>query len=170
MHKTFASLTQEEQKYANIFLNDILRGDVMPEEGKTFRDYVTEYMARAQDDQIHRFASRFGLDEGLLRTMMSVKVTDANINEYGRFEKLKKSADSQKTAEYFSAVAGKKVPPTRVSILLDRLLRDFLKRGLFEDLMQDDHKPSRQFRSEYYPEIEERVLEAAEPGDGELLV
>lgn len=132
LHKTFASLTQEEQKYANIFLNDILRGDVMPEEGKTFRDYVTEYMAKAQDDQIHRFASRFGLDEGLLRTMMSGKVTDANINEYGRFEKLKKSADSQKAAEYFSELAGKKVPSPKVSILLDKLLRDFLKRGGFD--------------------------------------
>lgn len=132
LHKTFASLTQEEQKYANIFLNDILRGDVIPEEGKTFRDYVTEYMAKAQDDQIHRFASRFGLDEGLLRTMMSVKVTDANINEYGRFEKLKKSADGQKAAEYFSALAGKKVLSPKVSILLDKLLRDFLKRGGFD--------------------------------------
>ena len=132
LHKTFASLSQEEQKYANIFLNDILRGDVIPEEGMTFRDYVTEYMARAQNDQIHRFASRFGLDEGLLRTMMSVKVTDANINEYGRFEKLKKSADSQKAATYFSAVAGKKVSSPKVSILLDKLLRDFLKRGGFD--------------------------------------
>lgn len=132
LHKTFASLSQEEQKYANIFLNDILRGDVIPEEGKTFRDYVTEYMARAQDDQIHRFASRFGLDEGLLRTMMSDKVTDANINAYGRFNELKKSADSQKAAAYFSAVAGKKVPSPKVSILLDKLLRDFLKRGGFD--------------------------------------
>ena len=43
----------------------------------------------------------------------------------------------------------------------------------FEDLMQDDYKRNqlreklahelyRQFRSEYYPELEERVLEAAE--------
>lgn len=132
LHKTFASLSQEEQKHANIFLNDILRGDVIPEEGKTFRDYVTEYMARAQDDRIHRFASRFGLDEGLLRTMMSIKVTDANINEFGRFEKLKKSADSQKAAAYFSAIEGRKVPTPKVSIFLDKLLRDFLKQGGFD--------------------------------------
>ena len=132
LHKTFASLTQEEQKYANIFLNDILRGDVTPEEGKTFRDYVTEYMAKAQDDQIHRFASRFGLDEGLLRSMMAVKITDSNINEFGRFAKLFDSADKQKAAEYFSAVAGKRVPTPKVNILLDKLLRDFLKRGGFD--------------------------------------
>ena len=132
MHKTFASLTQEEQKYANIFLNDILRGDVTPEEGKTFRDYVTEYMAKAQDDQIHRFAIQFGLEEGLLRNMMSSHVTDGNINEFGRFDKLIKTADKQRAAEYFSAIAGKKIPPPKVSILLDKLLRDFLKRGGFD--------------------------------------
>jgi len=37
LHKSFATLTQEEQKFANIFLNDVQRGDVKPEEGKTFR-------------------------------------------------------------------------------------------------------------------------------------
>lgn len=31
LHKTFATLTQEEQKYANIFLHDTERGDVIPE-------------------------------------------------------------------------------------------------------------------------------------------
>ncbi len=132
LHKTFASLTQEEQKYANIFLNDILRGDVTPEEGKTFRDYVTEYMAKAQDDRIHRFAIQFGLEEGLLRNMMSSRVTDGNINEFGRFDKLIKTADKQRAAEYFCAIAGKKIPPPKVSILLDKLLRDFLKRGGFD--------------------------------------
>ena len=46
LHKTFATLSQEEQKYANIFLHDIERGDVTPEEGKTLRDYITEYNNR----------------------------------------------------------------------------------------------------------------------------
>ena len=36
LHKTFAALTQEEQKYANIFLHDIERGDVIAEDGKRF--------------------------------------------------------------------------------------------------------------------------------------
>lgn len=40
LHKTFATLSQEEQKYANIFLHDIQSGDVQPVEGMTFRDYI----------------------------------------------------------------------------------------------------------------------------------
>ena len=89
-------------------------------------------MAKAQDDQIHRFAIQFGLEEGLLRNMMSSHVTDRNINEFGRFDKLIKTADKQRAAEYFSAIAGKKIPPPKVSIQLDKLLRDFLKRGGFD--------------------------------------
>ena len=46
LHKTFATLSQEEQKYANIFLHDIQRGDVAITEGKTLRDYITEYLGQ----------------------------------------------------------------------------------------------------------------------------
>ena len=42
LHKTFAMLTQEEQKYANIFLHDIQRGDVEITSGKALRDYINE--------------------------------------------------------------------------------------------------------------------------------
>lgn len=59
LHSSFASLTQDEQKYANIFLHDIQRGDVKVEPGKSLRDYITEYMARADSDRIHRFSETF---------------------------------------------------------------------------------------------------------------
>ena len=132
LHKTFATLSHEEQKYARIFLDDILSGDVIPEEGKTFRDYVTEYMARYQNDRIHRLASLFGMDEALLRGMMSKKITDSNINEFGRFDELKKSVDKQKAKAYFCAVEGRQLPPLSVNIRLDNLLRVFLKQGGFD--------------------------------------
>lgn len=50
LHKFFATLTQEEQKYANIFLHDIQRGDIVVEKGKTLRDYITEYQVKAGND------------------------------------------------------------------------------------------------------------------------
>ena len=67
LHKTFATLSQEEQKYANIFLHDVQRGDVLPEQGKTLRDYITEYQYKAKNDQIHCFAEILGIDEEKLR-------------------------------------------------------------------------------------------------------
>lgn len=54
LHKTFATLSQEEQKFANIFLHDIQSGDIVVVQGKTFKEYVIEYCSKAKDDQIHR--------------------------------------------------------------------------------------------------------------------
>ena len=133
LHNTFASLSQDEQKYANIFLHDIQRGDVQPEEGKTFRDYITLYVSRAKDDQIHRLAFyALGLNEEKLREMMSLHVTEANINEFGRFDALKATIDKTKAKAYFEAVTGKKMPLPMVNTRADKLLRDFILNGGFD--------------------------------------
>ena len=133
LHKTFAMLSQEEQKYANIFLHDIQSGDVQPEEGMTFRDYITLYVTRAKDDQIHRLAIHaLGLDEAMLREMMALHVTEDNINEFGRFDALKATIDKAKAKAYFEAVTGKKMPLPVVNTRADKLLRDFIIKGGFD--------------------------------------
>lgn len=132
LHKSFASLSQEEQKYANIFLHDIQRGDVLVEEGKCLRDYITEYQYNTKDDQIRNFAVLFGLDEEKLRNMMGLRLTDANLNEFGRFDELKKTVDKTKAKVYFENQEGKKLNPAKVNIRTDRLLRDFVLCGGFE--------------------------------------
>ncbi len=131
LHKSFALLSQEEQKYASLFLNDILGGDVIPEEGKSFRDYLTEYMARAHDDRIHRFAEALGLSEQLLRDLMGSNVTASNINEFGRLDKLKKTVDLKKAAAFFSK-GGPTLSPLLVKARLDGELRRFILSGGFD--------------------------------------
>ena len=138
LHKTFATLSLEEQKFANIFLHDIQSGDVEPEEGKTFRDYITEYLSKAKDDQIHRVAAVLGLDEDKLRVMMSIHITDANINEFGRFDALKATADKKTAKAYFESVEGKSIIPPKVPMKIDKLLRDFILRGGFDITLPDD--------------------------------
>ncbi len=133
LHKTFATLSQEEQKYANIFLHDIQSGDVQPEEGKTFRDYITDYVTRAKDDQLHRLAAHaLGLDETMLRDLMALHVTEDNINEFGRFDALKATIDKAKAKAYFEAITGKKMPLPMVNTRADKLLRDFIIKGGFD--------------------------------------
>ena len=132
LHKTFATLSQEEQKYANIFLHDIQRGDVVITEGKTLRDYITEYLSKAKDDQIHRVAVALGVDEVKLRTIMSLRLNSTNINEFGRYDELKKTVNKAKAKEYFEKIEGTKIIPPKVNVKVDNLLREFILGGGFE--------------------------------------
>ena len=132
LHKSFATLNQEEQKYANIFLHDVQRGDVIVEEGKTLRDYITEYQFKAKNDQIHRFADTIGIDEDKLRSMMGLKLTETNINEFGRLDELKNTIDKSKAKAYFENKEGIKLNPPKVNIRVDKLVREFILKGGFE--------------------------------------
>lgn len=132
LHKTFASLTQEEQKYANIFLHDIESGDATIEEGKPLRDYINEYVKKAKNDQVHLIACSLGLDEATLRSMMVLKVDESNINEYGKLDNLKATVDKAKAKAYFEAVENMRIAPPRVNIKVDKLLRDFIISGGYE--------------------------------------
>lgn len=132
LHKSFATLTQEEQKYANIFLHDVQNGDVVVDEGKTLRDYITEYMTSAKNDQIHRFAVTIGVDEILLRNFMQLKVTEANINEFGRFDSLKQTVDVTLATAYFERNSDEPVKAFKVPMMIDQLLRQFIFEGGFD--------------------------------------
>jgi len=129
LHNTFATLNQEEQKYANIFLHDLQRGDVFLKEGKTFRDYITEYQFKAKNDQIHRFAEALGLDEEKLRTMMDLKLTESTIDEFGRLEVLKATKDKDKVKAYFQKKEGVEISKARANIKADKLIREFILKG-----------------------------------------
>lgn len=132
LHKTFAALSQEEQKFANIFLHDIDTGDIKVEPEKTIRDYINQYIANAQNDQIYKISNALGLDESMLRNIMSLRVDEDNINEYGRLDNLKNTIDIQKAREYFENVEGKKIPLPKVNIKIDTLLRKFIISGGFD--------------------------------------
>lgn len=129
LHKSFAVLTQEEQKYASIFLHDVQRGDVTLEEGKTLRDYITEYQAKAKNDQIHRFSVAIGVDETTLRAFMQLHVTEVDINSYGRFDRLKETVDIPTAKAYFEAKEGASIPPHKIRMKIDQILRRFVLNG-----------------------------------------
>ena len=126
LHKTFATLKQEEQKYANIFLHDLETGDIHADGSKTIRDYINEYLENAKNDEIHKMAVSLGLDEILLRDMMTLKLDKLTLNEFGRFDRLKATVDKATAKTYFESVEGKKIPMPKVNIKVDNLLRDFI--------------------------------------------
>jgi type I restriction enzyme R subunit len=132
LHKTFASLTQEEQKFANIFIHDVQSGTAKLENGKPFRDYITEYQYNAKNDQIKKIASILGLEEIKLRNLMDIGINELNINEYGRFDELKTTVVKTKAKEYFENLEGVVIPAFKVNIKVHNLLQKFIIEGGFE--------------------------------------
>lgn len=140
LHKSFATLTQEEQKFANIFLHDVQSGDVKPEAGKTFREYITEYLAADKIKQINEVVSVLGntQDENIaafkskLSRMMNAGVTAVNINEFSRFDDLKNCVDQAKAKAYFEELEGAGISPFKVNMKIDKWLEKFILSGGFD--------------------------------------
>lgn len=132
LHKSFAALTLEEQKCANIFLNDVQRGDVKPEEGKTFKQYISEYQSSAKQSQVTKLVNLLGLDETKLSALMKTGVSDININEFGRFDALKATVDNAKAKVYFEARDDTTFSIFQVNMQVDKLLQGFIIKGGFD--------------------------------------
>lgn len=132
LHKSFATLSQEEQKYANIFIHDIQNGDIQVDSSKTFREYVALYQANAENSQIMKLVELFGLDNEKLKEMINLNVTESNINDYGRFDDLKNSVDKEKAKAYFEEIEGCTLPLPKVNIKVHNLLKDFILKGGYE--------------------------------------
>ena len=132
LHKTFATLGKEEQKVANMLLHDIETGDVAIKPGKTIRDYINDYLKAAENDEIHKISEAFGVDEDLLRKLKTLPLTEANINEYGRFDELKRSIDIGKASAYIEKQTSEKLIPFLASIRTEAILKNYLIKGTLE--------------------------------------
>ena len=131
LHRFFATLTKEQQKYADVVLYDLQNNKLVVEDGKDFIDYINEYQAKIEDDQIQRLANSFGLDIELLNNMMNLKLTEKNINEFGRFNKLMESMEPRKARKWLEEQLGTKIKPREVYQKSDKLIRQFILKGGF---------------------------------------
>ena len=132
LHGSFASLTQEQQAAAELVIHAAQRGELEVVPGKTLMDYINDFQKRGKDSQVNALVSAIGVDEGKLRDLMARHVTEDNINEYGRFDALKETADLGKARDYFVGKEGKPIPKFKVSMRLDKLLREFVIQGGFD--------------------------------------
>ena len=132
LHRSFAVLSQEEQRLAEVFLHDVERGDVVVEEGKTLRDYITSYAHDAKDEQVDKLVDALGVDRVLLTEMMGLDLSEQNINEFGRFDDLKDSLDKERAKAFFERREESSLPMFRVNILASELLKRFILEGGFD--------------------------------------
>jgi type I restriction enzyme R subunit len=126
LHKSFASLTQSEQKYAKLFLHDLQRGDAQLVEGHTFRDYINTYKDNAENAQLNTVVNALGLDKGLLIALMADSVNNKNLNDFGRFDALKETVDKAKAKAYFEKQDGVTIPLFKLNIRIDQFLKQFI--------------------------------------------
>ncbi|WP_459777931.1 type I restriction endonuclease subunit R [Allocoprococcus similis] len=129
LHKSFSMLSQEEQKYANVFIHDVQAGNAKIVPGKSFRDYISELMKGAEDARIRRVVRRLGCYERLLREMLARKVTKETIEAHGKFDELKASVDNDKATEFFICIERNNFRQSRLAMLVDAYLRYFLLSG-----------------------------------------
>jgi len=126
LHQSFASLSQEEQKYANMFIHDIQSGNIQIDETRSFKEYIAQYQANAEDEQIAKLVELLGLDGAKLKKMLNSAVNETNINDYGRFDELKNSVDKVKAKKYFEELEGCNIPLLKVNIRVHNLLKEFI--------------------------------------------
>lgn len=126
LHKSFATLTQIEQKYAKLFLHDLQRGDAQLVEGHTFRDYINIYKDNAENAQINGVVNALGLDKKLLTALMVDSVNAKNLNDFGRFDALKESVDKAKAKIYFEKEDGITIPLFKLNIRIEQFLKQFI--------------------------------------------
>ncbi len=128
LHKSFAMLGYEEQKYANLFIRDVQAG-MSVDPSKTFRDYISDYMKREEEARIARIVRRLGCNADMLRELMSKKVTSENIDAYGRFNDLLTTVDTDKARRFFVAVQKDTYRESRLKMHIDSYLRAFVLSG-----------------------------------------
>ena len=131
LHKTFASLSQEDQKFARQFLNDVENGLEVASD-KNLSDYIADYKAKAYNDEVHAIAIGIGVDEAKLKTLMNLHPTESTINAFNRYNELFNGLDIDKARTYLESKLNKALPKIRdVKFEADTYLRRIIINGLF---------------------------------------
>ena len=129
LHRSFSMLSQEEQRYAERFVHAVENGkaDLVP--GKTFRQYIADYMKADEYARINRVVRRLGCRFNLLRKLLERKVNSSTLDNYGKFTELKNSVNKIKAREFFKLVLRNEYVELRLPLYCEEYLRFFLLSG-----------------------------------------
>lgn len=126
LHRFFASLTAEQQRYADMVLNDLENGDLVVQADKEFTDYINDYQERSERGHISDIVQAFGVDEEQLRDIMYLNVTKGTLNEFGRFDKLKGTVDKGTAKDYLEETLDRKLKVFEANRITSNVLKDFI--------------------------------------------
>lgn len=126
LHRVFATLSQRDQRTAYSIIHDIQSGRLRLSPGKTIHDYIKDYQKKEADWQILRISEITGLDLQKLKDITMGDVTEQNINERGRFDELRQTAERAKVKEFIKRITGQEVKPMFIQAKLAKILERFI--------------------------------------------
>lgn len=132
LHRSFAALSRDEQRLAELFLHDVERGDVEVEEGMTLRDYITRYAKREKDEQIDKLVDHLGVDRSLLEELTVRYINEKSLNAFGRFDALRDTIDVPRAESFFERCMNVTLPNFKVKVQASKLLKQFVLEGGFD--------------------------------------
>ena len=122
LHHSFATLSKEDQKFAELFLHDVQSGDIKLDPDLALSDYITTYKQKDANDKVLKVIKGLGLDGDLLRALLARKYTSENL-DLGRLNDLKATVDREKAKVYFNEER-----IFYLNIRIDEFLRDLITR------------------------------------------
>lgn len=122
LHHSFATLSKEDQKFAELFLHDVQSGDIKLDPNLALSDYITTYKQKDANDKVLKVIKGLGLDGDLLRALLARKYTSENL-DLGRLNDLKETVDREKAKAYFNEER-----IFYLNIRIDEFLRELITR------------------------------------------
>ncbi|WP_448976388.1 type I restriction endonuclease subunit R [Neisseria sp.] len=122
LHHSFATLSKEDQKFAELFLHDVQSGDIKLDSDLALSDYITTYKQKDANDKVLKIIKNLGLDGDLLRALLARKYTGENL-DLGRLNDLKETVDREKAKAYFNEER-----IFYLNIRIDEFLRELITR------------------------------------------
>ena len=122
LHHSFATLSKEDQKFAELFLHDVQSGDIKLDLNLALSDYITTYKQKDANDKVLKVIKGLGLDGDLLRALLARKYTSENL-DLGRLNELKATVDREKAKVYFNEER-----IFYLNIRIDEFLRELITR------------------------------------------
>ena len=101
LHHSFATLSKEDQKFAELFLHDVQSGDIKLDPNLALSDYITTYKQKDANDKVLKVIKDLGLNGALLRQLLERKYTRENL-DLGKLNALKETVNREKAKVYFN--------------------------------------------------------------------
>ena len=130
LHRSFASLSLEDQNFARRFLIEVENG-LPVERNKTLTDYIYDFKAKSYNDKISDIASGLGLNTDKLRDLINLHPVESKINEFNRYDELFADLDVEKARQFLEKREDKKLTKDReVKMTADSFLRNIILNGI----------------------------------------